>query len=129
MANQNRMNGLRMRPLMKIRIGRSTGAEREAWEHNPVVHIDIPEHVVVRKLEIQESERIACAAYEAGVRFLVWGPTVAAFHLRREQLSNIFEKSRRSTRLDSPYCHQIPIGCLNFPRFLLALICGSQPLR
>ena len=84
MANQNRMNGLRMRPLMKIRIGRSAGAEREAWELNPVVHIDIPEHMVVRKLEIQESERIACAVYEAGVRFLVWGPTVAAFHLRRE---------------------------------------------
>lgn len=47
-----------------------TGQERDSWEHNPIVHIEIPEYVEGRKLWLQEAERITREAHKAGVRFL-----------------------------------------------------------
>jgi hypothetical protein len=44
--------------------------DRNGWENNPIVHIDIPEYVAGRKHEFQEAMRITRAAHEAGVRFL-----------------------------------------------------------
>ena len=44
--------------------------ERDSWEHNPIVHINVPEYVASRKREFQEAMRIARAAHDAKVRFL-----------------------------------------------------------
>ena len=43
---------------------------RDGWEHNPIVHIDIPAYIESRKREFQMTLRITRAAHEAGVRFL-----------------------------------------------------------
>jgi len=43
---------------------------RDGWEHNPIVHIDIPAYVDARKRAFQMELRITRAAHEAGVRFL-----------------------------------------------------------
>jgi imidazolonepropionase-like amidohydrolase len=43
---------------------------RDGWEHNPIVHIDIPAYVEARKRAFQMEVRITHAAHEAGVRFL-----------------------------------------------------------
>ena len=44
--------------------------ERDSWEHNPIVHIAIPEYVQGRKLWLQEALRITREANKNGVRFL-----------------------------------------------------------
>jgi len=44
--------------------------EREAWEHNPIVHIDIPEYVAARKRALQQALHITQAAHQSGVPFL-----------------------------------------------------------
>lgn len=44
--------------------------ELASWEHNPIVHIAIPEYVQGRKLWLQEALRITREAHQAGVRFL-----------------------------------------------------------
>jgi hypothetical protein len=44
--------------------------ERNSWEHNPIVHIEIPEYVEARKRAFQEAMRITRAAHHAGVPFL-----------------------------------------------------------
>jgi hypothetical protein len=44
--------------------------DRDWWENNPIVHIDIPEYVAGRKREFQEVMRITRSAHQAGVRFL-----------------------------------------------------------
>src|SRR5215472_13077828 len=44
--------------------------ERDAWEHNPIVHIGIPEYVEARKRAFQEAMRITRPAHQAGVPFL-----------------------------------------------------------
>jgi len=43
---------------------------RDVWEHNPIVHVDIPAYVESRKRDFQAKLRITRAAHEAGVRFL-----------------------------------------------------------
>lgn len=43
---------------------------RDGWEHNPIVHVDIPAYVESRKRDFQTKLRITRAAHEAGVRFL-----------------------------------------------------------
>jgi Amidohydrolase family len=45
-------------------------AMRDSWEHNPIVHIEIPEYVAARKGAFQEALRITRGAHSAGVRFL-----------------------------------------------------------
>lgn len=44
--------------------------ERDGWEHNPIVHIEIPEYVQARKRALQQAMRITRAARQAGVQFL-----------------------------------------------------------
>ena len=44
--------------------------ERDSWEHNPIVHLEIPEYVAARKRAFQQATRITRAAHEAGVSFL-----------------------------------------------------------
>jgi hypothetical protein len=44
--------------------------DRDSWENNPIVHIDIPEYVAGRKHEFQEALRITRGAHRAGVSFL-----------------------------------------------------------
>lgn len=44
--------------------------ERDNWEHNPIVHIDIPEYVAGRKRGFEETMRITRSAHKADVRFL-----------------------------------------------------------
>lgn len=44
--------------------------ERDSWEHNPIVHIEIPQYVEGRKRALREAMRITREAHEAGVRFL-----------------------------------------------------------
>jgi len=45
-------------------------AMRDSWEHNPIVHLEIPEYVAARKRAFQEALRITREAHNAGVRFL-----------------------------------------------------------
>lgn len=44
--------------------------ERESWQNNPIVHIEIPEYVAGRKRAFKEALRIARSAHKAGVPFL-----------------------------------------------------------
>ena len=44
--------------------------ERKAWEHNPIVHIDIPEYVAARKRALQQALHITRVAHQSGVPFL-----------------------------------------------------------
>lgn len=44
--------------------------ERDGWEHNPIVHIEIPEYVEARKRAFQQALRITRTAHQAGVPFL-----------------------------------------------------------
>lgn len=44
--------------------------ERDSWEHNPIVHIEIPEYVAARKRAFQQAMRITRDAHAAGVPFL-----------------------------------------------------------
>ena len=43
---------------------------RNDWQHNPIVHINIPAYVEGRKRDFQTKLRTTRAAHEAGVRFL-----------------------------------------------------------
>jgi hypothetical protein len=47
-----------------------SSGEREAWEHNPIVHLEIPKYVQARKRELLQSLRITGAAHRAGVQVL-----------------------------------------------------------
>ena len=47
-----------------------TGQDRDSWEHNPIVHIPIPQYVQGRKRAFEEAMRITREAHQAGVRFL-----------------------------------------------------------
>ncbi|HKW32277.1 MAG TPA: amidohydrolase family protein, partial [Candidatus Acidoferrum sp.] len=44
--------------------------ERDAWEHNPIVHRDIPEYVAARNRAFQQAMRLTTAAHRAGVSFM-----------------------------------------------------------
>lgn len=44
--------------------------EREGWEHNPIVHIEIPEYVDARKRAFHQAMRTTRAAHSTGVPFL-----------------------------------------------------------
>jgi hypothetical protein len=44
--------------------------QRDDWEHNPIVHTDLPAYVAARKHSFEEMMRITREAHEAGVRFL-----------------------------------------------------------
>jgi hypothetical protein len=44
--------------------------ERDAWEHNPIVHIDMPDYLNARRQAFEESKRITRSAHKAGVRVL-----------------------------------------------------------
>jgi hypothetical protein len=44
--------------------------ERDAWEHNPIVHIEVPAYAEAREREFQQEVRITRAAHQAGVLFL-----------------------------------------------------------
>ncbi len=44
--------------------------ERDAWEHNPIVHIEVPAYVEARRREFQQALRITRAGHKAGLLFL-----------------------------------------------------------
>jgi cytosine/adenosine deaminase-related metal-dependent hydrolase len=44
--------------------------ERDGWEHNPIVHLEVPPYVEARRREFRQAIRIAKAAHAAGVRTL-----------------------------------------------------------
>ncbi|HET9407282.1 MAG TPA: amidohydrolase family protein [Candidatus Sulfotelmatobacter sp.] len=52
------------------RLAYADPQERDDWEHNPIVHIEIPEYVAARKRGLQNALRITREAHEAGVRIL-----------------------------------------------------------
>ena len=52
------------------RLKYASRQDREWWESNPIVHIEIPEYVTARKREFQQALRITREAHQAGVRFL-----------------------------------------------------------
>lgn len=44
--------------------------DRESWQNNPIVHIEMPEYVAGRKRAFEEALRITRSAHKAGVPFL-----------------------------------------------------------
>ena len=45
--------------------------ERDGWEHNPIVHLEVPEYVAAGKRAFEQAIRMTRTAHQSGVRFLV----------------------------------------------------------
>ena len=54
-----------------VRLKYVSQRDRDWWQNNPIVHIDLPDYVSARKRAFQQALRITREAHQAGVRFLV----------------------------------------------------------
>jgi len=53
-----------------LRLKYVSRGERDGWEHNPIVHLEISEYVAARKRAFEQALRTTRAARQDGVRFL-----------------------------------------------------------